>query len=624
MLGVGLNVRIDDTVQENSGLFVYAPVSDFFQLVGRFLLPNAKFISAADARHLLPEDAYQHLSAAWRLWDQILEKALARIGQTGLGPRFGISASNSARFARQRLIRASMEDFCAAHSVHYFTRKPVLLLKPAPYGFLREVADALGCSSPGVGGGWRVSVALRLCSVVHGSKSFGRFANGIRRALSTAFSLMRPARSEPAKSIHRYDVVFTGHKSAAIRDKEKLSEPDFWQEVSREVKSQSGRAISVLMLNGVDAETAVEGEGKFVRNAKDIFHVGQVRSFREGGKLLLRAAASSVVPILTLRIEGVADDLLAITALAVLKSFGSDLTLICTNSQMRGDFLIEAAKIGRFRTAMLFYSTNNSLIPGPENLAQIENPALLLMDHEVYFSWGVAMDDWLQSRLNITSNRILRSGPVMFASYGTGGHTPSTLRPSKVVRVGLFDVTPVTDVKAFELGLGRGAYRCHDSLKVFTDVINACSEVFGEEWELVVKFKRKLIRTMHDSRYETELSAILAGLGERVIRFPPEHNPWIVLGSCDVVIGFPFTSMVDASHDSGKPSCYFYPPSLRADLHIGKIPGFCDSGSLINWLRRNARVGNASGRQLDIGSIASAVGSLLNGQTKGLPRIAKG
>lgn len=576
-----MNVHIDDPAQKNAGLFVYAPGAGFLQRVFRWLLPEARFVAAADATEFLPDWSHAHLSSAWQLWDEIVERGLDGVAPPGLGPRFGISLANSARFARQRLIRAHMEEFCAAHSVRYFTKKPVLLLKPAPRWFLGEVAQSFGCDSPG----WASSIAMVLCAAVYLLREWVRFANATKKSMVVAYRLMRPRRMGSAGGRYEYDIVFSGHQSASTTNREKLSEPVFWGELCSEVRARTGKSIAVLIFNG----TAPSGQrlADTVYGAKGVFECDVARNTSEGLRLLAFAFRAMAAPFWGLRIDGVADDMLAIIAGAVLKSLSPAL-IVSTNSQMRGDSVFEGAKVRGIRTAMIYYSTNNSPLPRPFEVATVENPALRLMDHDVQFSWGDAMDHWLVNQLGISRDRIARSGPVMFASRQPLNPAASESRNRDVIRVGLFDVTPLTREKAFALGVGLGTYLRRDCLGVFRMVVDACNSIYGEKWELVVKFKRAVNPGAHDARYVDELSGILAEMGERVVRFPPDHNPWGVLSVCDVVIGFPYTSMVDAGVGLHKPSCFLYTASLLADRHASGIPGFCDLDSFKRWLAENA------------------------------------
>jgi len=191
---------------------------------------------------------------------------------------------------------------------------------------------------------------------------------------------------------------------------------------------------------------------------------------------------------------------------------------------------------------------------------------------------------------------------LMFASTRTVIAKLTREGPRRKWCVGLFDVTPILPVRAFQLGLGRGIYPSDWCVTFFRDVIAACKSVFGHDLCILVKFKRELNPGLHDLMYVDALERILRELGDTLVQLAPDSNPWNAVASCDVVVGMPYTSMVEAGAYLGKKACFYRPAGTREPAIAQGIPSFETVEPLETWLASVASeiVGRRSGKGDDM------------------------
>lgn len=563
--------------------YFYSPTPCWLRFVLRILIFDiGELLTSESAMKFISDDLESHLTPSRRVWGAMVERLAPRYSGRVIFPHFVLSHERRLHFFKQRCVRAFHRDFSVAYSIYFHARFPVVLLLPAPRWLLAEAARQMGWSPRNRFELFCVNAAIRFCAVVF---FITCFVEGLKSAFKSWLIILRSIGVLLAKGgakRERYNVFFWGHKDAATWEEGKLSEPVFWREVVEAYAAHCGEELRVLIVNGCSGSHFVKyGRIDFI---EDLLKLAPVFRPGECARLIGSIAAVIFRAIQVCRTFGVSDDIRSVTVAAILKAYSAAFVVV-SNSALRGGPLVEGSKLAGIPTAMLFYSSNNSPLPTLTDANPAEHPGFCLMDHDVYFSWGRGMRYWLINCLNQPPKSIIEVGPVMFASTRPLSPAKSPQRrPLGQVNVGFFDVTPLSFHKAFELGLGRGAYRAEHCIGAFELVLNACMAVFGGNWNLLIKYKRKLNAEAHDFKYLEKLDSMLEPLGERVHRFDPDHNPWGVLSECDFVLGMPFTSMVDAGVVLDKPACFVFPPVLSINRHPGGIAGFSDSQSLGRWI----------------------------------------
>ena len=557
------------------------------------LLGTEQVLDPSASLSFMPDDSNHHISSAWRYWKSLGPKFSGSGRARACARRLGISNCLSTVFVKQRIIRQYLDDFSAAHSIYYFTKRPVILLTPAPADILRSFASALGGWNAIGPGSFRINLLILMAHASYVFLGFARCLNGLSKTGMVVARMFFLRLKGLDSNVMGSTFIFSGHSGAGDSDPGKLSEVNFWKEVVGAAEANGEGRFSVLILNDSGMLTQTLSDGVFA--SSDIFTAGIHGSVKLCLSLLVTAVRLFVDAIKDGDFGGAADDMLCALAAGLLREFGPK-RLITTNTLLRGCYLTEGASAAGIESAVLYYSSNNSQIPSSKDPFPEENPALTLRSGDIHFSWNLRMSQWLIHKIGVSPNRLLLTGPVMFASVSPFLIEKTFLKSGRRVNIGLFDVTPVSELQAFRSGQGRGVYRREWCLAFFKDVVDACQNVFGDDFILLLKFKRMLNPQSHDMEYIQELNKVLEPLRDRVVRLDPETNPWKVLSECDVTIGMPFTSMVEAGLWMGKLGCFYAPGFLPRDEHSQGVDCLATLSELKVWLEqvRNAGVSDST------------------------------
>ena len=569
-----------DTKPIKSAL-IYAPRKGFLSRLAGLFFGRSLVLSPDAAVKLLPAVSDYHLSTARRLWQSSLNHRSIRRMISKCSRRLGVSTEVASMFVNQRMIRAYSDRFNASHSIMFFSGNSVMPLFPATFQVLCIFDRALGGASVNLIQYVRRNILFLCAHVIYISREVARIGSALLRAALVSF------RSIFLWSSHNFSpgcktAVFLGHKNSTGNDPAKLSETLFWNEVSEHIAQAGLHDAAILLLNAEDLPLRRVGNNVFV--ARDLFGLRCALSWRQFCGHWWRVFVILVRATTSFTVVGVADDLMSSLCGEILRAVNTAI-LITTNSSFGGDCIQEGAILAGIDRALLYYSSNNTPLVSASDPVPMENPALLFRRNDIHFSWDEGMSAWLRENISVPPENIVKSGPVMFASMKALSCRVTGEVDDSLINVGVFDVTPMSEVRSLEIGFGRGVYRSDQCLQFFSDILSACQSVFGEKFRIIVKFKRPVNALAHDLNYFPELEKILLPLGSRVTRLDPTLNPWLALRQCDVTIGMPFTSMIDAGSWMGKDACFYFPESalLRPSrFHTSMFNSTVDLGV---WLK---------------------------------------
>jgi glycosyltransferase involved in cell wall biosynthesis len=561
--------------------------SHFFQ----FLLHSHRIVSPSVAEKWLPEGRSVHLDGSWRAWPRFASGLLTRDRVSKYAAWSGVDVAEAECILGHRLVRGYARAFDKVWSLSSMGAGPVLALLPGDTGILRRMSRHAGGEestfrlSPGV---VLASFIMGLYSLIH---DFLRVGSACAKAVR--FSCSAWARGLARQDLPRgWDVLFLGHRQSGISDPDKLSELCFWSEVQAHVNA--GPTLvrpKVVLLSGVKSPGTAMAPGIDV--IPDLLSLPVVLDLREVLGLWISIGRVFISPSLFFSFGDMADEVMAGTCALALRK-GGFRVVFTTNTNYQGDPVIEAVRKCRIPRANLYYSTNSRLLPSKKYPAPVDNPAWKMSGDAHHFSWNDDMDAWLENGIGIEPAKIIRSCPLMFASTETIRKpvAPLPARRDEIqgdVTVGLFDITPLTVSRGFDLGLGRTDYPQELCLQFFRDAVAAAREVFGDRVTFLVKFKRAINLSAHDRDYVAELGKVLDPLGNRVVRLAPDSNPWTALTRSNYVVGMPFTSMVDAAAWLGLPAVFFFPDQSLEEQNGRRSPLFSTFVGLRDWFASTDR-----------------------------------
>ena len=572
-------IGADVTRISEDNFLVYAPRGGLLRFIARCFFPGGRVLDAKSGVDLLPDKPPVHLPDAWRRWEVVGDLVVAAGFMDGSVRRLGINIDLAEVFTKQRVLRRYMDEFSAAYSVAYFNQREVVLLVPASAAMLSIFKSAAARQPTRTN--LRLQLLFGIASIASTLTGFLRSFSGLIKSVKLAVLMLARRLLVGPFCGPRPTIIFCGHSNSSGQDPEKLSEVNFWGEVAERSREIGGSPLDVLILDGTGKPTRERSDG--VYSASSIFDLEVTSTFKESMGLVGRVLRIWCDGLRHNDFQLMADDILsqiASTIIAILKPH----YLVTTISTLRGDCVFEGAALAKVERAIIYYSTNTSLITADENGDLPENPAFKLRRGDMHFSWGDGMTRWLTGRVGIPEAQVVLAGPLMFASTRTVIAKPTREGPRRKLCVGLFDVTPVLPVCAFRLGLGRGIYPSDWCLTFFRDVVAACKSVFGDDLCILVKFKRELNPGLHDLMYVDALERILRELGDTLVQLAPDSNPWNAVASCDVVVGMPYTSMVEAGAYLGKKACFYRPTGTREPAMAQGIPSFETAETLQTWL----------------------------------------
>jgi len=244
------------------------------------------------------------------------------------------------------------------------------------------------------------------------------------------------------------------------------------------------------------------------------------------------------------------------------------------------------------KTMMLFYSSNVAYY---SELKPDRRVGVSQLEPEIRFIAADRIGMWSQEM----QDEFLRSGyskeklPVVgVVHYGRQAHFEQKSifsldgkkfrGANKVIRIGVFDVSPQLPIRRFFNGLGQSLYHPDYCRSFFSDLIFCATKAWGDDFILIRKCKRILNKNVHLS--DIDLNNLLPN--SQLIMHEPDSNLWVVLSELDLVICMPFTSVAYMADHYGIPAAYYDPSCevTRSPL-AGRAPLLSGVTSLQNWLR---------------------------------------
>lgn len=253
---------------------------------------------------------------------------------------------------------------------------------------------------------------------------------------------------------------------------------------------------------------------------------------------------------------------------------------------------------------MVFYSANVSYRPVPRvsrhaGLPTSVEPEIRFIIADRLTMWSPDMTAAFRSA-GYAPERLVETGPVVFARaaafapssrYLRAGE--SAARGNEPVRIGVFEVTPVSTRMRFEQGFGQLLYTPAYLERFFADIVTAARAAFGERFVLVRKIKRALASHHLDE-------PVLGGLDAPLVAREPDDSLWRVLEDVDVVLCMPFTSVAYVADVFGIPAAYYDPgATAEASTLGGGAALLCGPDALAAWLRNPGRPGGGQAMRGD-------------------------
>lgn len=246
-----------------------------------------------------------------------------------------------------------------------------------------------------------------------------------------------------------------------------------------------------------------------------------------------------------------ARDLAFDAAARALDREGSIEALLLTGSNFTEQMLWMSHRPARgFRTAMAFYSVNSLPFVYRSRPQGLANPTLEYLTVDRFYVWSEGHIGQVRSWGLDTPCDI--AGPLVFQNPG-----PAAPTDAGVLQIAVFDVTPVTDAAARDLGIVNPYYRAETLRRFIEDILAAgisAAGKTGRRLRVVLKPKRRY-DDIHDRDYIAALHGTAAA-GVEVRIAPVDENLHALVASSDVTIAVPYSSPVYISAALGRPAIY--------------------------------------------------------------------
>jgi hypothetical protein len=254
------------------------------------------------------------------------------------------------------------------------------------------------------------------------------------------------------------------------------------------------------------------------------------------------------------------------------------------NSMIGGEPLA-AALAPRYgvRTMMVFYSANVAYASPPENAAVTNlEPEMRHIAADLLGMWSTDMRTAFETA-GYTRERLPIVGVVHYGrqrQFRPSSRFVSPVSPGPV-RVGVFDVSPLNPTLRFRAGYGQTLYNSAFCRAFFTDFTACAVERWGSGFVVVRKLKRRLTPGVHAA--DVDLAGIVPAA--QICAAAPDANLWHLLGSMDLVICMPFTSVALMADHYGIPAAYYDPSGIaRRSSLAGRAPLLSGRKALAEWL----------------------------------------
>jgi len=262
------------------------------------------------------------------------------------------------------------------------------------------------------------------------------------------------------------------------------------------------------------------------------------------------ARLCAVVPPFLLAARDFAEEVPA----SFLDRAGSIEAVVLTNSNYSSQPLwMWAHDERKFRVHMVWYSQNVRPLLRRSDPRFSVNPINRLIRADIMWVWTPTFAGYLAAIGIRAEMRCV--GPVIWT---LPPHNSPEPRDSPVIA--LFDVTPLTETKAVELGLVDNYYSLRTTQKFLQDIVEAARLAAGElgrHPQIALKHKRDG-ETDRDPQYFRFVQELIE-TNEKIIVVPAHTSLYQMIGNCDVAIAIPCSSPVYVASHLGKPSIYYDP-----------------------------------------------------------------
>ena len=394
---------------------------------------------------------------------------------------------------------------------------------------------------------------------------------------SSAVSRRQPNSYKALKN----SVFWYGHPSSLSTDASKLSERIFLQKIAtiREQRLPETTG-NFIILNGSKEVKSTEHPSVFI--APKLFLLPTPLNF-----LLWLQTIAAALRLLVKKgpLELLPENMKTLLACYFLKTI-SPKSVVFTNSDYQGDSIQTAAKINSIQILFVYYSANNVTPQVGSETKVVETLAWKYNLADKHLVWDELFAKWFTEVNGIASSKIRVVGPIMFAEPDPKVKRGPHVEAIQPIRIGIFDVTPMNYAHSFSTGSGQGFYPSEDCHRFMRDVIAVISTVFGDNFYLILKLKRQPNLTQHVGEYISFQQKLLDELGQKVTLLAPDHNPWAALAMCNMVIGIPYTSLVDAALAASLDSIYYSPFRDKIICRYKKPETAINKESLEEWMMK--------------------------------------
>lgn len=207
-----------------------------------------------------------------------------------------------------------------------------------------------------------------------------------------------------------------------------------------------------------------------------------------------------------------------------------------------------------FVTHMVFYSQNVAPPVYRNDMVKSSQPSYRHISVDEIWVWTDGFKSYLLN-LGVTG-RIHVVGPILWYLY-----KPGKRRRSGSVKIAVFDVTPVRDEVATDLGLLGNYYSTNHMIRFLDDVLSVgreLNETLQYPVELLLKHKRQP-GGAHDNRYLDFVQGALANKQNNLVLVPAEANMYAMLEDCMAAIVIPYSSPAYVADHMGLPAVYYDP-----------------------------------------------------------------
>ena len=278
-----------------------------------------------------------------------------------------------------------------------------------------------------------------------------------------------------------------------------------------------------------------------------------------GRLTLLMAQLRALFTFLTLSVRHplialLARDIATCYVVKVLDQRGLIDTVIVSNVQCANQFLWMRSPAARtFKVQMVWYSQNIQPMVYRFDRLVSHLPYYRHMRVDMHWVWTPGLKSYLEMLGIACPIHVI--GPMLW-------YLPkhSLQQKDDSIRIVLFDVTPVTDARAEQIGLIGNYYCVKNMIRFIEESIAVCDEVrqkTGRPLQVFLKHKRGHNRT-HDLRY-LDLISQLTGPGGKLTLLPFDTNMYDLLRDSTVAVVAPYSSPAYVADAVGTRAVFFDP-----------------------------------------------------------------